>query len=169
MVPATLTDLTMLQEDPALFEQARAWRVVPGYLDHADTVLGYFVTMLENGVPPEWANHLVVHIADGAMIGMAGFKGEPSDGTVEIGYGIAPTYRGQGLATETARILVRRAAERGVRTVVAETLAEPSHSTSVLTRVGFARVGEAYDSEDGPIWRWEFDTAALTDLTHPRT
>ena len=39
-------------------------------------------------------------------VGLVGFKGLPEDGDVEIGYGIAPSARGRGFATEAAERLV---------------------------------------------------------------
>lgn len=91
---------------------------------------------------------------DTALVGNAGWKGEPVDGAAELGYAVAPSRRGRGIAT-AVRELVARASVAGLRTVVAHTLAEPSPSTSVLARCGFAKVAEVVDPNDGPIWRWE--------------
>lgn len=99
----------------------------------------------------------LVHRASDAIIGTAGFKGPPAaDGVVEIAYGVARDYQGKGFATEAARALVTYAfSDSKVRVVRAHTLPELSASTRVLTKCGFARVGEVMDPDDGLVWRWE--------------
>lgn len=84
------------------------------------------------------------------------FKGPPdADGMVEIAYGIVPAYQGQGYATEAAAALVAFAFESGrVRLVRAHTLAANHASNHVLTKCGFASIGEVMDPEDGLVWRW---------------
>lgn len=75
----------------------------------------------------------------GVVIGELGWKGGPGvDGTVEIGYGLAPAYRGRGYATEAVTGFVDWASRRpGVRRVVAETLADNVPSRRVLEKAGF--------------------------------
>jgi ribosomal-protein-alanine N-acetyltransferase len=99
----------------------------------------------------------IVESAEGVIIGLCGYKGPPSpDAAVEIAYGLAPAYRGRGYATEAAQELVVRAFASGlVRRVIAHTLPELNASTRVLSRCGFARLGEVMDPEDGLVWRWE--------------
>jgi RimJ/RimL family protein N-acetyltransferase len=92
------------------------------------------------------------------VAGMGGFKGRPrEDGSVEIGYSIAPTLRGTGLATEAAQELLRIAwSHPEVTSVFAHTLAERNASTRVLEKCGFTMVGEMIVPEEGvfPVWRW---------------
>jgi ribosomal-protein-alanine N-acetyltransferase len=151
VLPATADDLRALRGG---VDSVRRWRVEPGYLEWPEALDGALAT-LADGTPPEWATHLIVHRADEALIGLGGFKGVPVDGVVEVGYGIAPAYRGRGFATEATRALVAAAAARGVSTVRAHTLPEKNASTAVLARAGFAWVSEVVDPDDGPIWRWE--------------
>lgn len=90
------------------------------------------------------------------LVGSCGFKGEPNNGVVEIGYEVAEAYRGRGLATELAQGLIRFAFEQaGVSKVQAHTLAEVNESGSVLRKCGMQTVAELEDPEDGKIWRWE--------------
>ena len=100
------------------------------------------------------------------VCGMGGFKGPPTaDGTVELGYSIAPPLRGRGLATAAARELVRLAfADPRVAAVTAHTLAEPNASTRVLEKIGMRRIAELIDpaEHDQPIWRWRLDRAVVT-------
>jgi RimJ/RimL family protein N-acetyltransferase len=108
--------------------------------------------------PDPWAfGFAVVEAETGSMIGTAGFKGPPdADGMVEIAYGITPDYQGRGFATEAAAALVRFAsADDRVRVVRAHTRPENNASTRVLTKCGFAPLGEVTDPEDGLVWRWE--------------
>lgn len=100
----------------------------------------------------------IVEPVEGVVIGFCGYKGPPSpeDGTVEIAYGLAESYRGRGYATEAAQELMARAFASGlVRRVIAHTLPEANASTRVLSRCGFTHLGEVMDPEDGLIWRWE--------------
>ena len=109
------------------------------------------------GVDPWLHGFAVVHRDEGLIIGSAGFKGPPDEeGAVEIAYGIAPAYEGRGYATEAAAALVGFAfADARVRLVRAHTLPTANASTRVLTKCGFAHVGEVIDPEDGRVWRWE--------------
>jgi len=93
------------------------------------------------------------------LVGMGGYKSDPSpEGVVEVGYAIAPAFRGQGLATEATRAMVNRAfADPRVQAVDAQTLAHETPSTRVLEKVGFRKIGERIDPEDGAIWHWRLE------------
>jgi [ribosomal protein S5]-alanine N-acetyltransferase len=158
---ATPEHLRLLLDDVPGFERAYDLRVAPGYMEF-DGAIASCLAALEDGMPARWWTHLFVHTADRALIGAGGYTGPPTDGTVEIGYSIAPAYRGRGLATAAAAELIARAHAAGVRTVVAHTLAEANPSTGVLTGLGFTRAAEL-DSEDGPIWRWELQLPGSTN------
>lgn len=104
---------------------------------------------------------LILH--DGTLVGETGFHGPPDrSGTVEVGYGILPDYRGLGIATEATRALIehafasppRKSVRRtstllrggstqpgGVRRVVARCLPDNPASLKVLTKLGMRRVG----------------------------
>ena len=109
---------------------------------------GMIVKAAQAGVyDPAWGAFAIIRLEDGAALGGAGFHGPPDAGTVEIGYDLAESARGQGFATEAVRQLTARAlAAVGVTAVVAHT--EPSNAASqaVLLRVGFVRDGH---SEEG--------------------
>jgi RimJ/RimL family protein N-acetyltransferase len=78
--------------------------------------------------------------SDGLAIGGVGFKGPPDGGVVEIGYGLAPSARGHGYATEALRALVQIAAGLGVTTIRAETDLANVASQRTLERAGFRQV-----------------------------
>jgi len=153
--PATAEQLRALIDGPDRFREAFGLTVVDGYLEFPDALPFSLRWLEEDGVAPEWASYLFIHIEDRAVIGMGGYKGPPADGIVEIGYGIAPAYRRAGYAAAAARALIERAHAVGVTTVIAHTLAEPNPSTRVLGKLGFVQTDTIEDPEDGPIWRWE--------------
>src|SRR5215203_2887875 len=88
------------------------------------------------------------------LVGWGGFKGPPTRETVEIGYEIAESRQGRGLATAAARAMVEDAfADERVTRVIAHTLPEHNASTRVLEKLGFRLDGEA--EENGRrVWRF---------------
>jgi RimJ/RimL family protein N-acetyltransferase len=96
------------------------------------------------------------------LMGMCGFPGPPdSNGAAEIAYGIAPSYRGKGYATESAQALVDFASsDPRVKLICAHTLAEPNASTRILEKCGFKKTSQTIDPETNlPVWRWERSTS----------
>lgn len=83
-----------------------------------------------------WGPYAVWTVS-GVCVGTAGFHGPPQGGEVEIGYGIAPGWRGLGLATEAVGALVDLARRHGVGRVVARVDAENASSQRLLDRLGF--------------------------------
>ncbi len=80
-------------------------------------------------------------------IGNGGFKGEPSEGVVEVGYSIVPRYQRRGFATEAVRALVAWAfSDQRVERVVAQTFPELHASQALLRKLGFTETARS-DSE----------------------
>lgn len=106
-----------------------------------------------------WWTHLFIDPKQAVLVGAGGYTGRPGDdGTVEIGYEIAPEYRGRDLAFEAARGLVDHAfLDPGVSAVIAHTLAEMNASTRVLEKIGMRHVETLEDPNDGTLWRWRLD------------
>lgn len=152
--PATAAHLRALLAGPDEFTQASGLAVVDGYVEF-DGAIERSLQWVDDGLDPRWGSHLFIHVPDAALIGLGGFKGAPIDGTVEIGYGIAPTYRRQGHATAAAQALVALAYERGVRRVLAHTLGELNTSNRILAKLGFEHVADIEDDDAGTVWRWE--------------
>jgi ribosomal-protein-alanine N-acetyltransferase len=113
--------------------------------------------LTEGGEESNWWTYFPVYRQDNKLIGSGGYKGKPAaDGTVEIGYEIAPAYRNRGLATEMAKGLIENAfRDERVKTVIAHTLARENPSTKVLQKCGFEKVKEIDDPGEGKIWKWE--------------
>jgi RimJ/RimL family protein N-acetyltransferase len=95
----------------------------------------------EAGEQQPFGYYRITCLADGLAIGGIGFKGQPSDGCVEIGFGLAPSARGHGYAAEALVALVSIAANRGVSRVIADTAVDNITSQRTLKRVGFRLVG----------------------------
>ena len=95
--------------------------------------------------------------ATGRLLGSGGFAAPPADRTVEIGYEIAPEFRGRGFGTAAARALVDRAVDSGeVDHVLAHTLPGPNPSTGVLESLGFEHTDTGEDPEVGVVWEWRW-------------
>lgn len=103
-----------------------------------------------------WWTYLPELRSNSSIIGTCGYKGKPNAaGGVEIGYELAPKYRGLGLAKEMAAALIKNAFQSvQVKCILAHTLAHMNESCGVLKANGFKFKEEINDPEDGLIWRW---------------
>ena len=131
----------------------------PEYLDSAS--LEFVLRRMEEGGAPSvwWLYFVVLRDADAGrtLIGSAGYKGPPSDGMVEVGYGIVRDQHRHGYASEAVRGLLARAfAAPDVTRVTAETYPELVGSIGVLRKCHFRLIGEG--SEPGVI-RYELTRA----------
>lgn len=110
-----------------------------------------------------WGPRLFVLEEPRMLVGWGGFKGPPRDGAVEIGYAVAPSWEGRGIAAAAVRELVREAfGAPHVETVLAHTLAEPGPSMRLLEKAGFVREAEVRNDEVGKAWRYRLDGAHTT-------
>lgn len=105
------------------------------------------------GYTPPWIGYLGV---DGdACVGACAFTTVPTDGRVAIAYYTFPGLEGRGYATAMARALIGIAsAAQPPLLVIAHTLPQPSASTHILGKLGFALVGTAKDPDEGLVWEW---------------
>ncbi|XVV03475.1 GNAT family N-acetyltransferase [Actinosynnema sp. CA-248983] len=97
------------------------------------------------GDRPEWrgefGHRLLVERATGLVVGSIGLFWPPSDGRLEIGYGVVPSRRGLGYATEATRALAAHALTApGVTVVHAGVDPANPASVRVLVKAGFAPV-----------------------------
>lgn len=83
--------------------------------------------------------------ADRSVVGSADFKRAPdANGEVEIGYGLAPAFTGQGYMTMAVSAMCAWAlAQQGVLAVTAETECDNTASQNVLRRCGFTQSPQA--------------------------
>lgn len=77
----------------------------------------------------------------GEAVGGAGFHGPPAGGVAEIGYGVVPSARGQGIATAAVLELLEVAARLGATRVVGRTTAENLASQRVMLAAGMRHTG----------------------------
>lgn len=153
-MPATAAWLEALADGDDVFTRRFGIPVEPGWLVFPEA-LSYARDVETGASAPEWGFHLFFDGADGALVGNGGWKGEPVDGVAELGYAIAPSRRGRGLATAAVLSLLERGRRAGLRVVIAHTLPHLSPSTSVLARGGFTKVSDDIDPQEGPVWRWQ--------------
>ncbi len=77
-------------------------------------------------------------------IGNGGFKGEPVNGDVEVGYSVIPQFQRQGYAGEAVGALVDWAFEPpAVNRIIAETFPEIHASRALLGKLGFHQTSGA--------------------------
>ena len=109
------------------------------------------------GAHAPWGGYLAVDRVTRAIVGTCAFKAPPtSDGAVEIAYFTFPAFERRGYARAMAAALLAIAeGSPAVRRVLAHTLPEPNASTRILSALGFERLGEVDDPDDGPVWRWQ--------------
>ena len=102
---------------------------------------GFLRATAASGEQRPFGFYRITRLADGRAIGGIGFKGQPVDGCVEIGYGLAPSARGDGYAAEAVVAVLSLAAEHGLSRVVADTTLDNIASQRTLSRAGFRLVG----------------------------
>lgn len=104
-------------------------------------VAAFLRSVSTDGSRGPFGHYRITRKADGRAIGGMGFKDQPRDGSVEVGYGLAPSARGQGYAAEALAALLHLAARHGVTRVVADTDEDNIASQRTLERAGFRRSG----------------------------
>ena len=101
---------------------------------------------------PRFGFWIVIEEAQRTIVGDVGFHGPPdAAGSVEVGYALAPGWRGRGYATEAVgRLCAWAQGEGGARAVTARIRPDNEASARVVARLGFERVGAADGYE---VWR----------------
>lgn len=104
LVPATLPLLNALNEDRARFSQLIGSPVPDGWPEFPEAI-DFTLQHLQNAPEADraWSMQFFIEPATGRLVGSGGFAAPPVDGTVEIGYEIAPEFRGHGSGTAAAR------------------------------------------------------------------
>jgi RimJ/RimL family protein N-acetyltransferase len=111
------------------------------------------LTLAADVTPTAWSAPWLM-VSDGVVVGMLGFKGAPRAGQIEVGYGVAPSCQGRGVATAALRALLDLI--RMERLVVrADTAAWNLASQGVLRRLGFVETGRSSSLEDGELINWQ--------------
>ena len=164
LVAATLPMLDALDAllarngDPARFEELLGSSAPDGWPEFPEAI-AFTRAHLEEASEGDrrWSLTFFVYEATGRLVGSGGFATPPAERTVEIGYEVAPEFRGQGLGVAAARALVEVAVASGdVDHLTAHTLPGPNASTGVLVSLGFAHVADDEDPEVGSVWEWRW-------------
>ena len=128
-VPEELDELVRLRADPEVMryigEQSR---------EKVEQRLQYYISHYEPHGFGMWA---VVHKDEGKMIGWCGLVFLDGTPEVEVGYGVAREYWGQGLMTEAARASLRYGFEKvGLERIVAVAMPENLASRRIMEKLG---------------------------------
>ncbi|MEU4556444.1 GNAT family N-acetyltransferase [Micromonospora violae] len=126
-------------------------------------VRGFLAATAAYGDRRPFGHYRITRTADGKAIGGIGFKGRPDNGRIEVGYGLAPSARGNGYAAEALAALLSLATEHGLSRVVAETTSDNIASQRTLERAGFRHIGTNND-----LHRYEALLAAPSQPTQTR-
>ena len=101
---------------------------------------------------PEFAEiGLVLAIAEGEVVGSAGFHDYPDEnGMIEIGFGIVPEKQRQGYGLELLHGMWHEIAKRKDVKILRYTVSPDNEaSMHIIKKLGFELVGEQIDEEDG--------------------
>ena len=143
-------------------EQVVAGRPLPGAvwardypaIDDIVGLRGFLARCEVDGEPQPFGAYQIVHRTDRVVIGGLGFHGPPDpSGAVTIGYGVVPSARGRGYATEALRGLLGLARALKVRCVRGDTTHANAASQAVMTGAGMRLVREDEESRYYEI-RW---------------
>lgn len=139
LVPATReVAVAVLAGDPLPVEHAPDW-------PHPDTA-GALRPLAEH--PDDTGPGTFLVVEDGVVVGDCLWSGPPTDGLVDIGYGVAASARGRGTGAAAVRLLLAWVADQGAREVRAEVLPGNEPSLRLLARLGFADAGEQAGHRD---------------------
>lgn len=128
-------------------------RKYAGNPDCAESLQMVIDFYLKIGYNPPWIGYYAEY--DGILVGMAGFKGEPVNGKVEIAYGTFEKSRNTGIGTKICQALIHLARKTDpLVKITARTLPERNFSTRILDKNGFKLQGTVLDPEDGIVFEW---------------
>ncbi|NHZ37419.1 GNAT family N-acetyltransferase [Massilia rubra] len=114
------------------------------------------LALIEAGKSPAWcATFVMLRVSDQMVVGACGFKDEPQDGQVEIGYAVSSDWHGQGIATEGVAELARIAFASGaVERVLAQIAPGNTASLRVVGKLGFEPGATVVDAEGDTLVQW---------------
>jgi RimJ/RimL family protein N-acetyltransferase len=114
------------------------------------------INLLRNGQDPMWHSFfLFIDEERRQAIGSSGFWGPPINGRVVFGYGVAPTFQGNGVATAAVRLMLDMAFEYpAITEVFAETGVDNIASRRVVEKNGLTHIGQRQSEEHGLVDQW---------------
>ena len=115
---------------------------------------------LDIGTPAHWCAPFLI-VSRNTVLGTCRFRAAPADGSVEIGYEVAESQRGRGVATKAVKQLLEMAISSGlVKEVVAHIVPGNIASSKVVSRLGFSKGGLLVDDHGETVALWSFQTAS---------
>jgi RimJ/RimL family protein N-acetyltransferase len=141
-------------------------RWAPGYPTFGDVSAArrFLATCADTGDPGPFGNYEIRRREDGQAIGGVGFHGPvDGNGSVTIGYGLIPSARGNGYASEALRGLLLFARSRGVIRVKGDADHDNIASQHVMTAAGMRPAGQ-----DGRVKYFEITWPGTTEPVDPR-
>ena len=97
-------------------------------------VAAHALAQVDVGTPALWCTPFLI-VSRSAVLGTCRFRNAPAHGSVEIGYEVAESQRGQGIATAAVWQLLQKAASSGlVHQVVAHIVLGTEASSKVVSR-----------------------------------
>ncbi len=102
-------------------------------------------------IQPWLMRAMVLRGPNRTFVGHIGFHGRPNDnGAVELGYTVYPKFRRRGYATEATRGLMGWALrQHRVGRFLVSVSPDNDPSLAMAVKLGFRRIGEQMDEEDG--------------------
>ncbi|MCK2238597.1 MULTISPECIES: GNAT family N-acetyltransferase [unclassified Crossiella] len=158
--PADLPDVIALHSDPAVMRYLSAPQTA------AETEAG-FATRMSRGYPRDLGYWIARRRETGEFLGWFElFPSEADSSVVELGYRLATTAWGQGLASEGSIALVDKAfREHGVRMVTANTMTVNAGSRRVMEKAGLRFVRTFFMDWEGA----EIDGSEQGDVEYQLT
>ncbi len=116
------------------------------------------LALLNGGAAALWCiPFLIVPRSRDSILGGCGFKAPPVHGSVEIGYGVAESQRGRGIATAAVECLLKLAtSSNSVQKVFALIIPENLASQKVVRRLGFSMQQSLVDADGDRVVQWTY-------------
>ena len=159
MTPAFME--ACLADNTAEAERLLGVPLHPELFERKDLLERRLGQMREEPAYQPWSLRAVVLRETGEMVGRIGFHTRPDPDylaelaprAVEFGYEIYTPFRRRGYAEEACRGMMAWASQQpGVERFVLSISPENGPSLALAAKLGFARIGEWMDEEDGLEW-----------------
>ncbi|MFF4698594.1 GNAT family N-acetyltransferase [Streptomyces chattanoogensis] len=123
-------------EIAAVLEDVRSPHWAADFPAEGDRAIAGFLAGRQDALGP-YGQRQIIERAGGLVVGAIGLFWPPDEGRLEVGYGIVPSRRGRGYATEAAAAMVEFAfTAPGVHTVFADVELTNPASGRVLEKAG---------------------------------
>ncbi|MFK4600518.1 GNAT family N-acetyltransferase [Streptomyces pristinaespiralis] len=126
----------------AVLSGARLTHWAEDFPAEGDRVIAGFLTEHPDGLT-DYGHRQIIERASGVVVGSIGLFWPPSNGSIEVGYGIVASRRGRGYAPEATRAIIEFALTApGVNAVCADVELSNPASVRVLEKAGLHRWSE---------------------------